>query len=749
MLKVYSCCMGGNVEKLDFLRPIISKLEMELIVISEWEQHDIKWNLKTWLTELSKADIIVCVQHPESQSAKSNGRVTQAMSLGIPVIASPLNAYVEAIENNRTGFICNAPEEWEEKLTLLRDDFNLRKCIGNAAKLASQQFYSIDKVGSYWLHVFSKLSEEASNPPKVDIIIPTWNNLKYLQECIKSIRLHTPYPHNIIVINSGKDETQDWLNKQSDIIHHTHNERLHFSAANNIGLSLSKEKYVCFLNDDTIVCDYWLEALMHEATKGRIVNPFSNCDKGWLHNEDWYEVGLTLDQVKIEDVYKKKHEKVLTEREWLPFFCTVLPREAIDKVGKLDENFKSGCEDVDYCRRLKKLGYKFYTTYDSVVFHFGGTSRKNAEKVSFQQHHDEDIFNQTYLQNKEKRKICFYLGEALESWSPESLETGIGGSETMAVLTAKEFAHRGYQVKVYAEANGFFDNVEYIHHSKFDHHEVFDIFISSRQSNIFNIDINARKKICWVHDIWLHADNNANINQDKIDKYFVLSPWHKQFFMQHHKVPEHKIYLTHNFIDHKRFNKKLERITGQMIYSSSPDRGLDVLLTIFPRIKEKIPEAKLKIYYGFDNWELACKLRNDQNEINHMNNIKSMLNQNGVEYYGRTGQTKLAEEFLQSSLWFYPTSFTETSCCTAMEAMCAGCPCVATNLAALSTTIGEGGVLINADPYSQWYQDMAVEVCCKILTDPILWQNLSLRGKNKVKNYTVEKMVDAWEKELI
>jgi len=44
------------------------------------------------------------------------------------------------------------------------------------------------------------------------IMIPSWNNLAYLQLCINSIRKHSFYPHEIIVhINEGKDGSLEWI----------------------------------------------------------------------------------------------------------------------------------------------------------------------------------------------------------------------------------------------------------------------------------------------------------------------------------------------------------------------------------------------------------------------------------------------------------------------------------------------------------------------------------------------------------
>ncbi len=778
-LTVISCAMGGNQANIDFLRPIVAKLGMKLVTISEWDEHDIKWTHSTWLAELNKADIVVCVQRHTLQPAKSNNRVTQAQYLGKPVCASPLRAYTEAIKDGETGFICDTPAEWEEKLILLRDNIILRNSMGRAARESAKYLYSIDAVGSHWLNLLKNLAKDAGNPPKVDIIIPTWNNLKYLQECIKSIRANTDWPYNIIVVNSGTDGTAAWLSQQSDIIHHTAPDRLHFSAANNIGLKIGKSPYVCLLNDDTIVARYWLTAMMHEATKPGIgaVNPFSNCDQGWLHNEQWVVDGVPLhpgmdfDSVAriIPQIYTQKHPKRLTQREWVAFFCTVLPREAVDKVGLFDENFKSGCEDLDYCKRLAELGYRFVTTDDSVVFHFGGSTRKNAEKISHEIHHAEDKINHQYLTTKhgeralvvnpiavratERPVFVLYTGPGWEKWSPKSLEVGgIGGSETCAVHVAKEFAKRGYESIVYGDPGadvGMHDGVMYLPHEQFQHGRPMDILVSSRRPDLFQHPVNARKKVCWVHDIFVHHDPAANIFSDSIDKFFVLSPWHRDFFCNHHRISVSKTYLTRNGVDLSRFNAPVQKVRGRMIYSSSPDRGLDVLLDCMPMIRARVPEAHLKVFYGFANWKLAIQTRNNPHELAWMQQIEKRLHQPGVEYVGRINQNQLANEFMQAELWAYPTAFTETSCITAMEAMASGTPIITSNLAALATTVGlDGGILLDGDNKSEAYRGVFVEVCTQALTNYNLWLELSMRGKRKAANLGWSAVVDEWIKEL-
>lgn len=781
--------MGGNAQNAEFLKPICRDLGMEFIVMSEWPSADWRWDLKTWLNRMNDADIVVSPQRVTLQPCKSNTKATQAMALGIPVVASPLQAYQEAIKDGETGFLCDTPEAWKAALTRLRDDQALREKIGKAGQ-AAMTGYSLPLIGVRWWSAIEMLCHENCAPPKVDIIIPTYNNLEYLKACVESIRKVTDWPYNIIVVNSGSDGTAKWLSEQPDVIAHNSETRLHFSAANNVGLRISKEAYVCLLNDDTIVSVGWLGALMHEAMKPGVgaVGPFSNCDQGWTHQEKIVAGGkdlhpaMTLDEVRsaIPEIQKWRRRKEVHARGWVAFYCTVIPRGVLEKVGNLDEGFKSGDEDLDYCRRIGQAGYVSRQTYDSFVFHFGGRTRKFAESQNAALHQAEDRENHDYYKQKwgdfgplpvpEKRKpkaptpdgralaldnrgnghrktFVLYTGQAWERWSPLSVdEGGIGGSETCAVYVAREFARKGWRSIVFGDCAGLereYEGVQYVDHSRFAAWAAAneaDFFVSSRRADIFQTTIRAKKKALWVHDIWLDSNPQADLHLDQVDRIFLLSPWHKRFFTGHHKgIPDSKVHVTRNGIDLSRFSPALRKIPGRMIYSSSPDRGLETLIGMMPKIIEQVPEAELHIFYGFENWEKSARSRGDQAAIAQIERIKARFRDPGIVYRGRIGQKALANEFKKAELWAYPTWFTETFCITALEAMASSTPIVTTNVAALQTTVGDAGVIIPV-VQNEWgcgatddpvFQKKFIDACVLMLSDRNHWAYHAKKGAER------------------
>ena len=86
------------------------------------------------------------------------------------------------------------------------------------------------------------------------ILIPTWNNLPYLQCCIRSIRKHSAFPHQIIVhINEGTDGTLDWIKAQPDVDYTYSSQNIGVCFALNAARALVQTDYIVYLNDDMYV----------------------------------------------------------------------------------------------------------------------------------------------------------------------------------------------------------------------------------------------------------------------------------------------------------------------------------------------------------------------------------------------------------------------------------------------------------------------------------------------------------------
>jgi len=330
-------------------------------------------------------------------------------------------------------------------------------------------------------------------------------------------------------------------------------------------------------------------------------------------------------------------------------------------------------------------------------------------------------------------KIVIWTGAAWEPWGPPSVDHGgIGGSETAAVHMAYELGRRGHEVVMFGDHAGFegkwkidpeshgetridpeissslrdspglsvslrdFPGLSVSYRS---YQEAVadpkllecDVFVSSRDKRIVRILPSTSSfppvKVLWLHDVHVGDDWENDLLQ--FDRLYTLTRWHKKFVEGvYPHVDQEKIVVSRNGIDPSRFaDLDWTKKKPHFVYSSSPDRGLDVLLDMWPKIRELRSDAELHVYYGFDTW----RKMNAQNKrglavVEYMFSRVTQSEDEGIRYHGRTGQTELAEAQKKALIWCYPTRFSETFCISALEAQAAGC-CVSTSkLAALEET---------------------------------------------------------------
>jgi len=372
-------------------------------------------------------------------------------------------------------------------------------------------------------------------------------------------------------------------------------------------------------------------------------------------------------------------------------------------------------------------------------------------------YYQEDRENHIYLKEKyDKKTVAIFSGASFEKWDHTSLNNGgIGGSESWQIHIAKELSNLGYRVLNFNDCKEETNDglVKYIPFEKlheYKEYNYFDYFISSRTTDVFRLNIRAGKKFTIIHDIWLSSENTIPY-QEKVDKFLVLSEWHKHFVSQHHGLPLDRLIMTTNGIDLKRYEKTIERNPYRLHWSSSLDRGLDTLLYLFDFIKQSIPELELHIFYGIDNWLKAAKYRHGETE--KIRKLQEAMKKPGVFYHGRVGQEQLAEEQLKASLWAYPTDFEETNCITAIECQAAGLPVIASNYAGLQTTVGNSGILLGQGRKGESslldYRVEFVSKCVELLTNKAIWQEWSQKSLENARKFEWCKIAKQWSEQIL
>jgi glycosyltransferase involved in cell wall biosynthesis len=309
--------------------------------------------------------------------------------------------------------------------------------------------------------------------------------------------------------------------------------------------------------------------------------------------------------------------------------------------------------------------------------------------------------------------VVIFTGPGAERWNPGTIAAGgIGGSEIMAWEMARHLVALGNRVRVYGDCAGLegdnFNGVEWHDHSAY-RDLTCDVLITSRRPSAIDdpFNIKAKLRLCWVHDI--HCGQELHYQRSlRIDRFLCLSAWHKDYFANAYSfIHPDQIIQTRNGIDLSLYeNWRDDRNPHRMIYSSSPDRGLEVALRAMPSIRARVPDAELHVFYGFDVWKRFAD-EGQRKQIAMLEALIEEMRPFGVTAHGRVNQETLATAQMQSGVWFSPTWFTETSCLTAMQAHAAGMRIVTSPVAALNETVGDRGVMVGG----QWGTPEYIEAC--------------------------------------
>lgn len=327
-----------------------------------------------------------------------------------------------------------------------------------------------------------------------------------------------------------------------------------------------------------------------------------------------------------------------------------------------------------------------------------------------------------YTPMERKGDIAIYCGPGWETWGPHDIELkGLGGSETAAVRVAQQLSYLGYVVTVYGDVKQqCFQDVIYKHWTTFDPTERRECVISSRLPELFDRPINAPVRMLWVHDIDC-GDRLTNKRMGQIDHILALSKFHVDWLKGQYGGIGPKLRQTRNGIEPAYFAKgEAPKRKKRVVYTSSPDRGLDILLELWPQVLEQVPDAELRHCY-VDVYDRVA----EQDPVigAYRQRVRDLSDQPGVESAGHLSQPELADLMRTAMVWAHPSwstptnsPFYETSCIGAMEAQAAGCLVVASHVGALAET-ARIGRLVESEQLSDRWREVFVKMIVEGLTD--------------------------------
>jgi len=221
------------------------------------------------------------------------------------------------------------------------------------------------------------------------------NGLPYLKSCLASLYKNTDYSFNVIVVdNVSTDRSQEWLTEfakkvNNCTVHFNKKPDSGFSEGNNIGLRYAKNKYVMLLNNDTLIIQQgWLWTLISELETDETVGLVG--PKLLYPNDLIQHAGVNFGyQPETHHIapfhlgrFARRDSKFFNVRREVPAVtgaCQLTRRELL-KDG-LDETYKKGgYEDMDFCCKVRKLGYKIIYVPVELYHYEGATNLARNQK---------------------------------------------------------------------------------------------------------------------------------------------------------------------------------------------------------------------------------------------------------------------------------------------------------------------------------------------------------------------------------
>jgi predicted O-methyltransferase YrrM len=335
-----------------------------------------------------------------------------------------------------------------------------------------------------------------------------------------------------------------------------------------------------------------------------------------------------------------------------------------------------------------------------------------------------------------KPLFVFVADGGFNQWSGSTiLEKGVGGSETYIIEIARYIQKsEKFQTIVFCNtpngAEEIFENTIYkplSSYYEFINTTYVDTCIISRFSEYLPVTYKGFSENVYlvVHDL---TPSGIVIPIDiKLKNVFCLTEWHVSHLSAIFPSLANIMVPFYYGIDSTFYNfeKKVDptKVKNKFIYSSFPNRGLLQLLQMWPKIIENVPTSTLHIYSDVNN-----KWSNDV-EPQKMQQIRELLasmsdTKYGIHYHGWVNKNVLKEAWLTADIWFYPCTFAETFCLTALEAASSRTFVVTNDLAALQNTVGNRGCIIKGDPTTAEWQEEAIDKLLYYLISDINDENL-------------------------
>jgi len=225
----------------------------------------------------------------------------------------------------------------------------------------------------------------------VSVVFPTMNRKEDLIKCIQSIKKNTHKKVEIVIADNGSIDgsTETIKKKFPEVILIENKNNLGSPVAINDCILKSKGEFVFRLDDDIVVTpdtiEKMLKVLKSDSKIGATSGLYFYTEEPNVLRTAGFHMNLWTGKTESpgrDKVYKDEFKGKLVKRDAVGGGSLLVRRSTFDEIGLFDESYFLTYEDVDWCVRLRKKGYKIIVVGDAKLYHkrLGGLALKENPK---------------------------------------------------------------------------------------------------------------------------------------------------------------------------------------------------------------------------------------------------------------------------------------------------------------------------------------------------------------------------------
>ena len=245
---------------------------------------------------------------------------------------------------------------------------------------------TVSQAGAYAFRVIEKQlidwKQEETKPRlkgRASIIVPCLENLTLTEQCLRSIFLCTSGDFEVILIDNGSGNVVK--QRLASVCHDLSKVRmvslaynLNFAIGCNLGAVVSSGEYLVFLNNDTVVTDGWLEALLEKLKSDEVrgTQALLLYEDATVQCAGHYFNKYNCLPYHLFQNFPFDHSAVSKTRQVrsVTGACMAVRASEFISLRGFDTLFVNGGEDVDLCLRMSDTyGGHFLVVPDSIVYH--------------------------------------------------------------------------------------------------------------------------------------------------------------------------------------------------------------------------------------------------------------------------------------------------------------------------------------------------------------------------------------------